>query len=269
MYADGAYATAQYLLSGVPMLCSSCHIQDGQQATMTQSVDKSVFANQFSYAEFNYYLRNYSEAKTSYKAYLQQPDIQASRIRARKTLERLLDISLITATDTSVARDTLGWAAKLPKLNNESRQVVAQWTKGITQLDYKHGTLDTLEQQIFSNFSEKFTLEHEFIFQEQNRPKALLWRQQLHQTLSTDLDKKDIARALYLLSIMERTLGDQVNTSLANMYLKECVHLRVKDYSGRCLSEYENHLLFYYGGSSGEHLPDTVLQELAELRKKL
>ncbi|HEX4937612.1 MAG TPA: hypothetical protein VFX11_02995, partial [Candidatus Kapabacteria bacterium] len=33
LFKSGNYATAQYLLSGVPVLCSNCHIQDGITAS--------------------------------------------------------------------------------------------------------------------------------------------------------------------------------------------------------------------------------------------
>lgn len=269
MYSNGAYATSQYFLSGIPVICSSCHIQDGQQSTMSAAVDRQSFANEFSFAEFNYYLRNYTQARSAYQAYLQQPAIQRSRIQSRKTLERLLDIALITGSDTGLATEALASAAKLPELDNDTRQTIAQWQTGLEQLNYNTSTLDDLESRISTSFAANFTLEHEFIFNEVNRPKALLWRLKLHQALRHTSAPRDTARALYLLSILERTLGDQVDISLANLYLKECVHLRVSDYSARCLNEYENHLLFYYGGSSGEHLPEDAKQDLRALKATL
>ncbi len=268
LYNDGSYATSQYLLSGVPVVCSSCHIQDGRSSSVDLTLQRSAFANDFSFAEFNFYLRNYDQAEAAYRAYLKQPEIQSSRIQCRKTLERLLDISLITNKDESAAEALLKDASAMKQLDMETRQILHQWDIGLDSLNFTLPTLKQLEQSIYKAFDEKFTLEHEFIFQEENRPKALLWRQQLHQTLRQAQSKRDTARALYLLSILERALGDQIDLSLAHLYLKECIRLQTAPYSGKCLSEYENHLYFYYGGSSGDHLPSEVQQELMELKHK-
>lgn len=268
LYNTGAYSTAQYLLAGVPIICSSCHIQDGQQASMTQKMDRALFADDFSFAEFNYYLRNYTQAQASYRDHLKIWSTQTSRIQAEKTLQRLLDIALITSDNTTSTVSMLQKMQTLPKLDMETKQTIELWLKGLKSMDYTPVSLDQLEQSIYETFDEHFTLEHEFIFNEENRPKALLWRLQLHQQLRKGPERPDTARALYLLSILERTLGDQIDISLANLYLKECIRLNVRDYSSKCLNEYENHLYFYYGGSSGEHLPGEILKELKIIKNQ-
>lgn len=269
LYQSGSYATAQYLLSGVPMVCSSCHIQDGKQSKLNLKLDREDFANDFSFAEFNYYLRNYQQAQSAYENYLNSASTQESRIQSRKTLERLLDISLLTSPNADTAIDQLNYAKSLPKLNNEARQVIQHWLTGLKALKFDDMRLDELEQAIYATFDEQFTLEHEFIFQEENRPKALLWRKQLHQQLRNQHNNQNTARALYLLSILERALGDQIDVSLANLYLKECVHLKARVYSAKCINEFENHLNFYYGGSSGDHLPTQVYNQLQQLKKSV
>ena len=269
LYRSCSYSTAQYLLSGVPMVCSSCHIQDGKPSNLKLHLDRSLFANDFSYAEFNYYLRNYHQAKAAYEAHLNQTEIQRSRIQSRKTLERLLDINLLTSANTTQATEQLKQARALPNLNNDAQEAVLSWLTGLETLSLTPPELNSLEQSIYSTFNEQFTLEHEFIFNEENRPKALLWRKQLHQLLKRPLKKQDTARALYLISILERTLGDQSDASLANLYLEECIRLQVRVYSLKCMNEFENHLYFYYGGSSGEHLPDAAHEQLQTLKRRL
>lgn len=267
LFESGSYSTAQYLLAGVPVICSSCHIQDGQQAKMTRKMDRSLFADDFSYGEFNYYLRNYSEAEKAYTAHLKKSSIQKSRIQASKTLERLLDITIINNDDFSKADTLIESSEKLPKLDMDVVQTLDLWKQGLKSIDNTPKNLDSLENAIYQVFNEEFTLQHEFIFEEKNRPLALYWRKQLHKQLRKNPTDRDTARALYLLSIMERTLGDQIDISLANLYLKECVLLNVKEYSSKCLNEYENHLHFYFGGSNGESLPGSVAKELADMKK--
>lgn len=268
LYNSGSYSTAQYLLASVPVICSSCHIQDGQQAKMTRKMDRSLFANDYSYGEFNYYLRNYSDAEKAYKLHLDKSSIQKSRIQASKTLERLLDISLITHNSLDNAKLLMNESLKLPKLDMEVKQKIDLWQQGLGEIEKPQTSLDDLESAIYEAFNEKFTLQHEFIFEEKNRPLALHWRKQLHAQLRKTESDQDTARSLYLLSIMERTLGDQIDISLANLYLKECVNLQVKHYSNKCLNEYENHLHFYFGGSGGENLPSPIIKELREMKMK-
>ncbi|MAR92750.1 MAG: hypothetical protein SV765_05555 [Pseudomonadota bacterium] len=269
LYQSGAYATSQFLLSGVPALCSSCHIQDGQQASMVQTMDRKLFANDFSFAEFNYYLRNYSGAREAYLRHLQQPAVQKSQIQANKTLERLLNIAIITADSPRPAQQMLDELEDKAGFTLATRETLKQWQQGLKSLAFSPHDLAQLEAAIFATFNENFTLEHEFIFNEENRPKALLWRRQLHQWLRRDLAPDQVSRALYLLAILERTLGDQLDAALANLYLKECIRRNQAPYANRCLNEYENHLYFYYGGSSGEHLPEPIHQELRALKREL
>lgn len=269
LFETGAYSTAQYLLSGVPAICSSCHIQDGQQAKMQRKMNRDLFANDYSYGEFNYYVRNYTEAEKAYKAHLQKSSVQKSRIQATKTFERLLDLSIITSNDFNRADTLLKESKGLPKLDMEVKQTLELWQQGLKSLKLQPQSLSDLEKAIYAEFSEEFTLQHEFIFEEKNRPLALHWRKQLHQHLRKVKSNEDTARALYLLSIMERTLGDQIDISLANLYLKECLNLKVKHYSRKCLNEYENHLLFYYGGSAGENLPPSVARELEQMKHRM
>lgn len=267
LFESGSYSTAQYLLSGVPAICSSCHIQDGQQAKMTQKMNRDLFANDFTYGEFNYYIRHYSEAEQAYKRHLSKGSIQKSRIQANKTLERLLDLAIITTANLTKAEELVEESKMLPKLNPETKQTLDTWQQSLANVSLKQQTLSELETDIYAVFDEKFTLHHEFIFEEKNRPIALIWRKQLHQHLRSPQSNTDTAKALYLLSIMERTLGNQSDISLANLYLKECMALKVKHYSSKCLNEYENHLHFYYGGSAGENLPPSILKELKELKQ--
>ena len=41
------------------------------------------------------------------------------------------------------------------------------------------------------------------------------------------------------------------------------------DYARKCYDEYQDNAMFYYGGSSGEHIPEEIVVELKELKKAL
>lgn len=268
LFNTGNYATAQYLLGSAPILCSSCHIQDGIVAKSAPTVSRELFANDFSYGEFNYYIRNYPVAESAYQKYLKQQSVKSSRISGGKTLERLLDITLITDQDLALSRSKLVQYRDIKKLDADLQQRIDLWLKGIGQLGTASNAV-AIEQQMATAFGADFNLKHEFIFDESLRPQALVWRSQLQKSMQHTPDRLDIARSLYLIAILERILGEQTELSLANLYLKECVKLAVEDYSHRCLNEFESHLYFYYGGSSGENPPQEATDELRRLRKLL
>lgn len=269
LFNTGNYATSQYLLGNAPILCSSCHIQDGITARSAPTVKREVFANDFSYAEFNYYVRNYPVAEKAYRAYLDNIEVKHSRITGSKTLERLLDITLITDNDLEKSRTKLEAYRKIPDLDMELKRRITDWLKGIQELSPATLATTDIEPLIYAQFNDGFSLKHEFIFDETKRPLTLVWRAELQKRMQSTTDPGQIARNLYLISILERLLGDQNELSLANLYLKECIRLNVAVYSGKCMNEYEGHLYFYYGGSSGENMPDEAAQELAKLRKSL
>ena len=269
LFNTGNYATSQYLLGSAPILCSSCHIQDGIVAKSAPKISRDLFANTFSYAEFNYYVRNYQVAEKSYLEYLKQRNVKSSRISGGKTLERLLDITLITDGDLSKSRDKLIEYRQIKNLDIDLQQRIDLWLQGIKDLTVKTGDTRPIEARMQEEFGADFNLQHEFIFEEEKRPMALVWRAQMQKEAMDATDKVTVARNLYLISILERILGEQTELSLSNLYLKECVRLAVPDYSHRCLNEYESHLMFYYGGSSGENPPPEAVSELRKLRKLL
>ena len=269
LFNTGNYATSQYLLGSAPILCSSCHIQDGIVAKSAPSVSREIFANAFSFAEFNYYIRNYDVAEKAYLEYLDQLDVKHSRITGGKTLQRLLDITLITDNNLNLSQDKLKRYQKIKDLDIDLQQRIDQWLQGIEKLAATPDNSAPIEQQMNAEFGADFSLKHEFIFDETKRPMALVWRSKIQKALMATTNIQEEARDLYLIAILERILGEQTELSLSNLYLKECVKLNVKEYSHRCLNEYESHLYFYYGGSSGEEPPPEALGELRRLRKLL
>ncbi len=269
LFNTGNYATAQYLLGSAPILCSSCHIQDGVKANTAPDLARDLFANDYSYGEFNYYIRNYTVAEQAFLKYLKRRDVKSQRISGGKTLERLLDITLISDGDLALTRQKLNNYRAIKGLDMELQQRIDQWLEGTARLTQPTPEQVSIEQQMTNEFGADFSLKHEFIFEESKRPLALAWREALQKELIDAEDKTIIARNLFLTSILERVLDDQGELSLANLYLKECVRLDVKDYSHRCLNEFESHLYFYYGGSDGENPPPEALAELRKLRKMM
>lgn len=262
----GDHAMAQYLLAGAPVLCSSCHVQDGVAARHAPALRREHFANAFSYAELNYYLRDYPTALASYEQYLQTPEVAASWIRGGKTLERLLDISLITEKNLGKTRERLQRYQQTPGLADALKSQINDWLASLETLAARDVTPATIASQLASEFGPWLDPKPDARLPEARRPLALAWRASLQAHSNVAGTREEMARNLYLLAILDRLLGEQTELSLSRLYLKECVALNVAPYSQQCLGEFEKRQQFYYGVDSPDALPEEAASELAAMK---
>jgi hypothetical protein len=245
-FKQGDHATAQYLLAEAPLLCSSCHIQDGVAARHAPQLRREDFANDFSFAELNYFLRNYSVALESYERFLQSPGVGDSWIRGGKTLERLLDISLITEKDLAKTRERLQRYHQLPGLAKALKKTLSDWQGGIDALAGKSPSPSDMERQLAEEFAGLLSPKPESSLPEAKRPLALTWRATLQQHSNAVTTPAETARDLYLLAILDRLLGE-TELSLSGLYLKECIALKVPEYAAKCEKEAEERQQSFYG----------------------
>lgn len=270
LYQAGYFAMSQYLLTSTPALCSTCHIQDSAHTSISSSLGKESFANDFSYAEYLFTIRNYSDAKKYYLQYLTREEVKQSRFQFTKPLERLLTIEL--AIVQSIPNSKALLRSQLASLNQvEIQQIVNDWIKGLDNITVagakNHGQLLKLFDDWFSNGP---SMHHEFIMDESKRPQAIWLRAKLFEYLNRTKNDNETASTLYMLAILDRVLGQEAPYSFANLYLKQCVMLYPSTSSAQhCLQEYKNHLSFYYGGSAGEAVPEELVEEYLEMRKVL
>lgn len=269
LFQQGDHATAQYLLAGTPVLCSSCHIQDGVSARHAPALRREHFANEFSYAELNYYLRDYPTALASYERYLQTPEVAASWIRGGKTLERLLDISLMTEKDRAKTRERLQRYQRAPGLDDALKKQISEWLAGLETLANRDVSPATIESQLLQEFGALIDPKPETRLPETKRPLALIWRASLQQHSNAVTTREETARDLYLLAILDRLLGEQTELSLSRLYLKECVALNVPTHSEKCMSEFEKRQQFFYGVDSPAALPEEAASEIAAMKALL
>lgn len=246
-FKQGDHATAQYLLAGTPVLCSSCHIQDGVPARHAPQLHREDFANDFSFAELNYYLRNYPVALDSYERYLQSPGVGESWIRGGKTLERLLDISLITEKDLAKTQQRLQRYQHMPGLTDALKKNLADWQHGMNLLAGKPYTVTDIETLLEKEFAEVLAPKPESRLPETKRPLALSLRAILQQDSHAVMTPTETARDLYLLAILDRLLGEQTELSLTDLYLKECISLKEPTYAAKCEKEAGERRQYFYG----------------------
>ncbi|MCG8669609.1 MAG: hypothetical protein MI867_09370 [Pseudomonadales bacterium] len=270
LYAAGYFAMSQYLLTSTPAICATCHLQDSAHSSLKANLDRANFANDYSYAEYLFTIRNYDQASQFYLKHLQDPEVQNSRFRFLKPLERLLTIELGIRHSIPKAK-TLLEKHHNKTLPIEIQKVISDWQSGLSAISGA-GSKDskTLEQYFNEWFSNAPNTQHEFIIDEQKRPQAIWLRAKLFDALRVSDNDSSTASVLYMLAVLDRVLGQSEPYSFANLYLKQCATRYPATKAARkCLDEYKNHLSFYYGGSAGEAVPEDLVNEYLEMKKRV
>lgn len=270
LYGAGYYAMSQYLLTSTPAICSTCHLQDSAHGSIKSQLSRDQFANDYSYAEYLFTIRQYDEAEDFYQSHLQDTEVKDSRFRYLKPMERLMTIELGIRQSIANTRKLL----KSHQKNSEQieiKQVLSEWLEGLDAIK-SAGAKD--QEELHKLFNQWFSLKpntgHEFILDESRRPQAIWLRSKLFDLLPQEKSRADAASTLYMLAIIDRVLGQDEPYSFANLYLKQCVtRYPETDSAQRCLEEYKNHLSFYYGGSAGEAVPEELVREYQEMKKAI
>lgn len=268
---DGHYAISQYMLSSTPALCSTCHVQDGAHSSYSGLRIKNSFANDISYAEFLYSLRNYELAETYYLKHLAQASVKKSRFQFIKPMERLLTIELGIRQDPERARKLLKRHAIDTDISDDIRKTLQDWLIGIDNIEHGLQTdIGRLEAVFKSLFSENYNTSHQFLQTEKDRPAAIWLRAKLFNVVHYTDDIADMPKALYFLSVIDRIIGNEDPYSFANMYLKQCIiSYPNSEFAKICFQEYKSHIAFYYGGSGGDYVPEKLKAELYQMETAL
>lgn len=270
LYNAGYFAMSQYLLTSTPAICATCHLQDSAHSSIKSQLSRQHFANDYSFAEYLFTIRQYDEAETFYRSHLQDAEVRNSRFRYLKPMERLMTIELgirqsVEDTGKMLERH-LGDTRQI-----EIKQVLSEWLEGLTAIKTAGAKNHKELQALFNQwFSETPGTSHEFILDESRRPQAIWLRAKLFDLLPLEKSRADNAGILYMLAIIDRVLGQDEPYSFANLYLKQCVvRYPETETATRCLDEYRNHLSFYYGGSAGEAVPEELVEEYRTMKKAL
>ncbi|MDX1694705.1 MAG: hypothetical protein R3208_13140, partial [Ketobacteraceae bacterium] len=270
LFGAGYFAMSQYLLTSTPAICATCHLQDSAHGSFESQLSRDQFANDYSYAEYLFTIRQYDKAEDFYESHLKHQEVKDSRFQYLKPLERLMTIELGISGSVENTRQLL----KQHKANTEQveiKQVISEWQTGLGEIKAAGAKNNVELTRLFDRW---FTLSpgtsHEFILDEKRRPQAIWLRSQLFASLQQEQSRADVASTLYMLAVIDRLLGQNEPYSFANLYLKQCVIRYPETPSAeRCLQEYRNHLSFYYGGSAGEAIPEELIKEYTAMKAVL
>jgi len=266
---------ARNLLKELVSICASCHTQDTNVRVLFKSMQRSHFASDLEYAEFNYMTRNYNEAIVFYDKHLLSPT-PISEAALLTAIKRLLTIYTQVYNQPSEGEKQLAQYSEHRAHTKFSQKSLEQWILGLQALKAENVsaintlTQDIIEQkvtQILGNLEEPGAAE----FPTKKEKVARVWlRGLLYHYLNTAPPEDEIPAILYWLAIIDRSTHYSFYYSLADSYLKECM-LRYSShfYAKKCYQEYEQYLTFAYSGSRGTDIPEDVQQELKQLKIKV
>lgn len=256
-------------------ICSSCHTQDQRLRSLFARVGADQFVDAFSYAEFGFFTRNYSQAVEYYDRYLRQgrPATEWNLVRP---LQRLVTIYAQIYNNPKLGAKKLATYLDLPGHTDPTRKQLRGWIRGLKALD-KAGVAGKglpdfagIEQEVGHYLDRELKHPGHTSATAEEEVQRIWLRGQLYRYLATVRDEEQIPKLLYWLALSNRAIGYEYYFSLADLYLKECVMSWPQHpWARKCYVEYRTYVDHAYGGSGGDFIPEEVAQELAAMSKAL
>lgn len=266
---------ARARLYAVGPICSSCHTQDTRLRTLFAGSSRAAFNSDMDYAEFSFLTRNYQEAQKFYEKYLRENE-KLTELQLITPLQRI--IIMYTQIDPQPVKGAalLNQWLQHPAHSDSTRETLSDWIAGLQ--DLQKSPYFTSKQADFSGLKQLMKK----IMGDLNRPLeevylppkeeiSRIWlRGQVFHYLNSGSQKNERARLLFWLALLDRSVGYDYYFSLADLYLKQCMHSHSGEpMAARCYQEYEAYLNFAYSGSGGIFIPEEVELELEDLRLML
>lgn len=263
------------LVHGIASACAGCHTQDDRTQAISFGKLSPSTDDPLQKARFHYITRDYAAALSLYDAYLDAQPRLAYNGPILDALEGELTIY------AQVYRDPERGAKALRKrlersggsMSKQVRKDLQAWIKGFEEI--RKAKLKAFEPSIgdLEAYAARYIQPHAGvpIVTEEKDTVIYLWmRGLLHEYVQSHPADPRMPDLLYWLAIADRVLDYNFYYSLADLYLKECiVRYPDTDAAERCYDEFERYVEFAYSGSSGEHVPAEVRDDLARLREIL
>ncbi len=257
-------------------ICASCHTQDTRLRTLFPGVARQKFHDDFSYAEFNYMTRNYTQAVKYYDRYLKHKGERKTELAIITPLQRLITIYTQIYNTPGVAAKLLAKYRDLPDHTKKTREHLEGWINGLKTLrasgvaqqeKLSFAELENYVQRYIGNDDQAMA---EF-FSTPEKEVARVWlRGRLFHYLNTRPPQEEVPQILLWLSICDRSVAYDFYFYLADLYLKQCVFGYPKSpYARQCFDEYKNFIEVSYSGSAGVFIPPEVEDELFEMESVL
>lgn len=267
--------TLRNLVHGIASACAGCHTQDDKAQALSFGKLSPATDDPLQKARFYYITRDYADALKLYDDYLDAQPRLAYNGPVLDAFEGELTIYAQIYRDPDRAVKALKTRIDRSggSMSKQVRRDMQDWIKGFegirkTKLKAFQPTFADLE-----NYAKKYILPHDgapIVTEEKDKITYLWMRGLLHEYVQSHPDDPRMPDLLYWLASVDRVLDYNFYYSLADLYLKECItRYPTSDTAELCYDEYERYVEFAYSGSSGEHVPDEVRDELARLREIL
>jgi len=257
-------------------ICASCHTQDQKLRTLFSGKKRDAFPSDLSFAEFNYFTRNYSTAVNYYDRFLRAEKKDKTELDIITPLQRLITIYSQIYDTPDIAAKQLSEYRSLKSHTKKTQMQLDGWINGLKTLHQSQKKLpfpikfQTLEKLVKKHIGDTDQAMAEFMSTPEDEVARVWLRGQLFHYLNTNPPKEEVPTILYWLSICDRSVAFDYEFSLADLYLKQCIVENPKhSYAKRCFTEYEKFVTIVYSGSGGVFIPPEIETELAELQDLL
>lgn len=278
MAVDSGTATADTvvnLVHGIASACAGCHTQDDRAQVLSFGRLAPTAGDPLQQARFRYITRDYAAALTLYDAWL---DSQSKLSWTGPVLDAFEgELTIYAQIYRDPERAVKALKARIDHngagMSKQVRRDIQSWIKGFE--DVRKAKLKAFEPSLadLQGYAKKYVLPHADapIVTEERDKIPLLWlRGLMYEYVQAYPDDARMPDLLYWLASIDRVLDYNFYYSLSDLYLRECITRYPNDDTAElCFDEYERYVQFAYSGSSGEHIPDEIRDELLRLRDLL
>lgn len=263
------------LVHGIASACSGCHTQDDKAQALSFGKLSPNSGDPLQRARFSYITRDYASALKLYDGWL---DAQARLSYTGPVLDAFegqltIYAQIYREPDQAIKALKKRLDRSGGSMSRQVRQDIQSWIKGFEAIrkaklkPFNPGFAD------LERYAQKYVLPHAGAVtptSQQDKIVYLWLRGLMHEYVQSHPADPRMADLLYWLASLDRVLDYNFYYSLADLYLKECiVRYPTSDAAEACYDEYERYVEFAYSGSSGEHVPVEVQDELTRLREIL
>ena len=266
---------ARSRMYGISAICISCHAQDKHLRTMFGSTHRKSFENDFIYAEFNYFTRNYQEAENYFDKHLKS-NKHKTELQIIKPIQRLITIYTQIYNRPGDGAKLLSKYKDLHDHTLQTKKALTGWIDGLSTLERSGAkqvrepdfrTLETYVRKYLGNLEQPLS---ELYLSEDEQISRVWLRGLLYHYLNRNPKSEEIPKIIYWLSICDRSIGFDFYFSVADLYLKDCItSYSTHPYAKKCYAEYEEFVNWAYSGSSGIFLPTEIENELFDMKQLL
>lgn len=275
-FVQGEYIYARFLLKSLPEACVAYYSQEEYQlhSSGMPIIHEESFETKLDLAEYYYLTRAYPQALHNYKNFIinniskEDPE-QLLQI----AIERILSIYVQKLHQPDMALIWLQEFKNKLVFPEYLSIYMDEWLKGLnlvkaTFKDVKINqiTFSQLERYIKKYFHDEPELGSLFVLPKSDQMFYLMLSGYINDYLYTNPKQQEIPPLLYWGSVCDRALNYHNNTSVADLYLKECIIASPKSkYAKKCLAEYDEYITLSYN-SDDAAIPKRIIKEMAYLR---